>query len=43
MIAISKQFTLSKIALLQTNCEILWTQIIMNKKIYVRAYYRLHI
>ena len=31
LIAISKQFTSSKIAMLQTNCEILWTQIIMNK------------
>ena len=31
MIAISKQFTSSKIALLQTNYEILRTQIIMNK------------
>ena len=31
MIAISKQFTSSKIALLQTNYEILRKQIIMNK------------
>ena len=40
MIAISKQFTLSKIAVLQTNCETLWTQIIMNNgtKLYVGAY-----
>ena len=45
MIAISKHFTLSKIALLQTNYEILRILIIMKKgtNLYVRAYYRLHI
>ena len=44
-IAVSKQFTSSEIALFQTNCEILWTQIIMNNgaNLYFGTHYRLHI
>ena len=45
MIAISKQINLHEITALQTNCELLWTQVAIgySNKLYIGAYYRPHV
>ena len=45
MIAISKQINSHEITALQTNCELLWTQVAIGNrnKLYIGAYYRPHV
>ena len=42
---ISKQINSHKITALQTNCELLWTQVALGNcnKLYIGAYYRPHV
>ena len=41
----SLRANLHEITALQTNCELLWTQIVLanSNKLYIGAYYRLHV
>jgi len=45
LIAISKQIPSYEVSSLQTDCELLWVQITINRgiKLYIGAYYRAHI
>ena len=45
LIAISKQIPSYEVSSLQTDCELLWVQITINRgiKLYIGAYYRVHI